>query len=71
MEEYEYIIQGKTEKYGWCLIYVSEAFEQAKLDLYRMLNNPTERDKRLMVGHKDLRIEKVAKPDCWWNDNCD
>jgi hypothetical protein len=71
MEEFEYIIQGKTEIYGWCLVYVSGCLDSAEKDLNRMINNPTENDKRLIKGHTDLRIKKVPKSDCWWNGNCD
>lgn len=68
----EYVITGDTEKYKDCLIYViGESFDRAKEILNRMLNNPTENDKRVMNGAFNLRIEEVDKKDCWWNGNCD
>lgn len=36
--------------------------------LQRMLNNPTQNDKRCMEGHINLRIKEVEEKDCWWND---
>lgn len=71
MKECDYVIKGDTEECGECLIYVSGTLESAKQDLERMLNNPTERDKRVMEGHTNLRIKAIAKEDCWWNHNCD
>jgi hypothetical protein len=39
--------------------------------LYRMLNNPTDNDKRIIRGHTNLRIEEVSEEDCWWNGKLD
>ena len=64
----EYIIIGDTKKYRDCLISTcGTSLEHAQEVLNRMLNNPTENDKKLMIGHTNLRIEKVAEEDCWWN----
>lgn len=65
----EYIIVGDTKEYTGCLVYVigSTSFEEAEQELNRMLNNPTENDKKLMEGHTNLRIKEVDKKDCWWN----
>ena len=63
----EYIIVGDTEKYEECLIYTCGMFlENAKKTLIRLLTNPTERDKRLIAGHTNLRIKEVEDKDCWW-----
>jgi hypothetical protein len=68
----EYVIVGDTEKYKDCLVCVAgRIYEKAEEILNRMLNNPTENDKRLMVGHKNLRIEFVEERYCWWNYCCD
>lgn len=65
----EYVIVGDTEKYNGCLIYtVGISFEKAEQTLNRMLNNPTENDKRVMKGHVNFRIEEADKGDCWWNE---
>lgn len=65
----QYIIIGDTENYNGCLIcVVSGDITQAENVLRRMLNNPTENDKRLMKGHSNLRIKAVEAKDCWWND---
>lgn len=39
--------------------------------LERMINNPTENDKRIIKGHTNLRIEEIPDKDCWWNFYCD
>jgi hypothetical protein len=65
----EYVIVGDTEKYNGCLIYtVGISYERAEQTLNRMLNNPTENDKRVMKGHVNFRIEEADKGDCWWNE---
>jgi hypothetical protein len=56
----EYIITEKTEEYGWCLWRVcgnDRCAAERALD-------------REQAEHpeKELRIETVAKEDCWWND---
>lgn len=68
----EYIIVGDTEKYNECLIYVvGKSLEKAEQILDRMLNNPTDNDKRLTKDHTNLRIKKVDYEDCWWNKDYD
>lgn len=68
----EYVITGDTEKYKDCLIFViGESIEIAEQTLNRMLNNPTENDKKLIKGFTNIRIEKVDKKDCWWNEKYD
>lgn len=67
----DYIIKGDTEQFKNCLVCVAGTYENAKEVLKRMLNNPTENDKRLMVGHTNFRIEFAEEKDCWWHGNCD
>jgi hypothetical protein len=71
MNDSEYIIKGDTEEFPDFLIYISVTFEAAQKDLERILNNPNENDKKLIVGHTNLRIEEVPKEKCWWNGNCE
>lgn len=64
----EYVIIGDTERYEGCLVCLcGTSFEYAKKVLNRMLNNPTENDKLLTIGHTNLRVEEVVSEDCWWN----
>ena len=68
----EYVIVGDTNKYEDCLVCVAgSTYEKAEEVLNRMLSNPTENDKRLMLGHKNFRIEFVEEKYCWWNHYCD
>lgn len=68
----EYVIVGDVNGIRDCLIYVCGfSLEHAKRVLDRMLNNPTEDDKKAMVGHTNLKIREVNSMDCWWNYNCD
>lgn len=68
----DYVIKGDTEQFKDCLVYVTgKTYEDAEEVLKRMLNNPTENDKRLMSGHTNFRIKFVEEKDCWWNGNCD
>lgn len=68
MSEFEYVIVGDTENYKGCIVYVCGVSEdRANEVLYRMMNNPTENDKVISKGHRNLRIERVPKEDCWWN----
>lgn len=63
----EYIIVGDTEKYKACLVCLAgNTLEKAEQILERMLNNPTENDKRLMERHTNLHIKPVEDKDCWW-----
>lgn len=65
----EYVIVGDTKNYDGCLIMVCRGDRNfAEKVLQRMLNNPTQNDKRCMEGHTNLRIEEVEEKDCWWND---
>lgn len=61
-----YIIAGDTDKYKDCLICTCSNRKSAENTLNRMLTNPTERDKRLIKGHENLRIEEVPDKECWW-----
>ena len=65
----EYIIVGDTKNYKGCLVYLAgNSLDLANQVLERMQNNPTDNDKRLMVGHTNLRVEEVKPEDCWWKD---
>ena len=64
----EYIIVGDTEKYKGCLVTLcGTSLEHANKVLNRMVNNPSEHDKKISEGHTNLRIEEVEEKDCWWN----
>lgn len=68
----EYIIKGDTENFNDCLVFTcGTSLERAKEILDRILNNPTENDKRIIRGHKNLRIAEIEDEKCWWNGNCD
>lgn len=68
----EYIISGDTESFKNCLVLVCGSSKtNAEEALKRLLNNPTDNDKRLIKDHKNLRIEEVPDKECWWNFNCD
>ena len=68
MNNSDFIIVGDTER-GECLVLVvGRKQEYAEEALERMLNNPTENDKRLMEGHSNFRIKEVPAEDCWWRD---
>jgi hypothetical protein len=68
----DYVIVGDTARYEGCLVCVAgSTFEDAKRLLNRMLNNPTENDKKLMSGHTNFRVEFAKESDCWWHGNCD
>lgn len=68
----DYVIKGDTEEFENCLVCIAgKTYEGAEEVLNRMLNNPTENDKRLMFGHANFRIEFVEEKDCWWHGNCD
>ena len=61
MTKREYIITENTKEYGWCL--------------FRLVAGNTEQDARkalvkakMEYPHKELKIEEIAKEDCWWND---
>lgn len=68
----EYIIIGDTEQFKDCLVCLcGSSFDHAQSILRRMLNNPTDNDKKLMEKQTNLRIKEVAEKDCWWNYGCD
>ena len=67
----DYVIVGDTERYKDCLVCIGGAYENAEKALNRMLNNPTENDRKLMTGHTNFRIKYVSVKDCWWHGNCD
>lgn len=53
----EYVIVGDTKNYDGCLVMVCRGDRNfAEKVLQRMLNNPTQNDKRCMEGHTNLRI---------------
>ena len=60
MTKKEYIIVEKTERNGWCL------FRLAGYDQTKAEQQLTELTKQ--YPHKELKIEEIAKEDCWWND---
>lgn len=67
----QYIIVGDTEEHGECLVYICGNNEdKAKETLNRILTNPTERDKRVTAGIRNLRVKEVPREDCWWLDGC-
>ena len=64
----EFIIIGDTEEFEGCLVSVCGTSRvHADEVLARMLNNPTDNDRSLMEGHRNLRIKEVPERDCWWN----
>lgn len=68
----DYVIVGDTEKFEDCLVCIAgNTYENAEKVLNRMLNEPTENDKRLMLGHTNFRIKFVEAEYCWWNQYCD
>ena len=67
----EFVIVGDTDKFKDCLVCVCGTSDNANKILHRMLNNPTENDKKIMDEHRNLRIEEVPEEDCWWRDSCD
>lgn len=68
----DYVIIGDTNSFKDCLVCVCGTdLKHAAGVFLRMLNNPTENDKRLMEGHHNLRIAAVPAQDCWWRGNCD
>lgn len=64
-----FIIVGDTDQYEGCLVCTcGTSKEHAEKTLNRMLNAPTENDKRIMEGHRNLRVKEVEKEKCWWED---
>lgn len=63
-----FIIAGDTDEYKDCIVMTFYNEGDAIMTLNRMLSNPTELDKRLMRGYKNLRVEQVYRGDCWWRD---
>ena len=64
----DYIIIGDTNEFKDCLVCVAgSTSERANELLNRMLNNPTDNDKRIMSGHTNFRIKFVEADNCWWN----
>ena len=63
-----YIIIGDTDKYKDCLVVTCGGErEHAEKVLDRMVNNPTEQDKKTMEGYSNLRVEEVTQSYCWWD----
>lgn len=71
MHDSDFIIIGDTKEFKDCLVYVCSTKELAEENLYRILNNPNENDKKIMKGHTNFRIKEVPYKDCWWRHNCD
>ena len=68
----DYVIVGDTKNYDGCLVCVcGNSYRLAQQTLHRMLNSPTENDKKLMQGHSNLRVEEVPAKECWWQNGCD
>lgn len=68
----KYIIVGDTDKYKDCLICVCGSSEEiADKTLQRMVNTPTDNDKKLIAGHHNLRVLITHEDGCWWQNNCD
>ena len=67
----DYVIIGDTVQYKDCLIYTCGTFDNAVRVLSRMLEDPTDGDKRVMQTHYNIRIKMVPERDCWWHRNCD
>ena len=67
MKDSDFIIVGDTERFDDCLICVAgKSKESAEETLNHILTNPTENDKRLIDGYRNLRIEEVPAEECWW-----
>lgn len=71
MIDSDFVIIGDTEKFADCLVCVAGTYDRARQVLARMLNNPTENDKKLVEKYYNLRIEEVQAENCWWRDNTD
>lgn len=71
MHDSDFIIIGDTKEFKDCLVYVCSTKELAEENLYRILNNPNENDKKIMKGHTNFRIKEAPYKDCWWRHNCD
>ena len=67
----DYVIVGDTEKYDGCLVCVCFSLENANETLNRMLNNPTDSDRRITQTYSNLRIKEVPEKDCWWHGKLD
>lgn len=66
----DYIIKGDIDGEEY-LIYICGTYDNAIKVLDRILNNPTEYDKKITKEHKNLRIEFAEEKDCWWKYYCD
>ena len=65
----DYVINGEVCR---CLVALAGVtMEHAEEVLDRMVNNPTENDKRLIKTGKNLEIEYLEGIDCWWRYGCD
>lgn len=65
----EYIIIGDTDRFNDCLVCLAgRTKEEAEEVLNRMINNPTDNDKKTMEGHRNFRIKEVDSKTAWWND---
>ena len=63
----EYIIVGDTEQGKGFLVYacgINKEHAYTVLDNIRV--NPTEVDKQITKGMKNLRVEEKEREECWW-----
>ena len=64
-----FVIVGDTEQYKGCLVMsCGSSKEKAEETLQRLLSDPDERDKLMIEGHSNLRVEEVEQKNCWWED---
>ena len=64
MDKTELIITEKDPKFGWCLFRVLG--ERDRQEAEKVLA-----ELQTTYETKALRIEEVAKEDCWWNGKLD
>lgn len=63
----DYVIVGEKDQFEDFLVCAcGKNKENAEKALNRMLTNPTENDRRLITGHRNLRIKEVPEEKCWW-----
>ena len=69
--DYEYMIVADYPEIGEamvCPLANGTSEERANEILKQMVENPTENDKALIGEGKNLRVEKIDRRNCWWND---
>ena len=66
----EYIIVGDSPNFNECLIYTCGTDKELAEDyLDRILNYPTENDKKATENMTNIKIKKVSSGAAWWNDS--